>query len=92
MLRIRARLPAALERIISAASDRPVVAAFADHAAVEIAVRLASRLPITSEAAADIGRRYLDLVVELGKQIDARQAADAELCVLRDAAQERDRG
>ncbi len=52
---------------------------FADVAALELAARMSAGLPVTAEAAQDVARRYLDLIVELARQVDAREATERDL-------------
>jgi len=50
-----------------------------DLIAVHVAGRVAKGKPVTDEALRDLGARYLALVVEMYKQVDACMAAERDL-------------
>lgn len=63
----------------------PRLAKFGDIIALDNAFRMATQLPVTVEAAAKVAMLYMSLLVELGKQVDARLAAEVDLKAAKDS-------
>jgi hypothetical protein len=78
---------AAIKTLHRASPERTATSFASDVTILELAARMASGLPVTDEAVCEVGHRYLELLVELGKQVDARMSAEADAQKLIEYAQ-----